>query len=172
VNPASQPCECGSPSDSAFDDRPLLAILENHATQKGALVPVLQATQDEYGYLPEDALRLVARSMRLPLAEVYGVATFYAQFHLTPRGRHIVRICHGTACHVRGADGVTGAIVDELGVDVGETSEDLNFTIESVACVGCCGLAPVVLVDGETHGGLNTQSARKIASKLKRASRQ
>lgn len=159
-------CKC---SDTApqFDPAPLDAIL-GMCDHEGGLVPVLQATQESYGYLPRPALEAIAKALRLPLAEVFGVATFYAQFHLTPRGEHIIRICHGTACHVRGSSEITDVIVGELGVDVGETSDDLRFTIESVACVGCCGLAPVVLVDGETHGSLSAHGARKIVSKLRR----
>jgi NADH-quinone oxidoreductase subunit E len=149
-----------------FEPAALEELLLAHQGQEGALVPVLQATQDVYGYLPREALERIARSLTLPLAEVYGVATFYAQFHLKPRGAHIVRICHGTACHVRGASDITDAIVGELGVEVGETSDDLRYTVESVACVGCCGLAPVVLIDGETFGGLTSKSARRIAAKL------
>ncbi|PKQ15679.1 MAG: NADH-quinone oxidoreductase subunit NuoE [Actinobacteria bacterium HGW-Actinobacteria-7] len=161
-------CSCTSSQSPEFDATALEAILSSGSTVEGALVPILQASQDAYGYLPRPALEMIARSLRLPLAEVYGVATFYAQFHLEPRGKHIVRICHGTACHVRGATEITDVIVGELGVEVGSTSEDLSFTVESVACVGCCGLAPVVLIDGETHGGLSTQAARRIVSKLQR----
>jgi NADH-quinone oxidoreductase subunit E len=142
--------------------------LDTCHSEKGSLVRVLQETQEAYGYLPREALELIAGDLRLPLAEVYGVATFYAQFHLKPRGEHIVRICHGTACHVRGASEITDVITGELGVDVGETSDDLRYTVESVACVGCCGLAPVILIDGETHGGLSAQGARRIVNKLQR----
>lgn len=167
MSPVSD-CRCSAPTPPGYDPAPLAVILRTHRVQEGALVPVLQATQDEYGYLPRLALESIAHELRLPLAEVYGVATFYAQFHLEPRGEHIVRICHGTACHVRGASEITDVIVDELGVDVGQTSDDLRYTVESVACVGCCGLAPVVLIDGETHGALSTEGARRIASKLRR----
>jgi NADH-quinone oxidoreductase subunit E len=179
-------CACDA-GESAFDFAPLDAVLAEHGPNPGspngdapagtgsnrgagqsALIPVLQSTQDAYGYLPEEALSRIAQKLRMPLSAVYGVATFYTQFHLEPRGRRIVRICHGTACHVRGADEVTRVIEDELGVKVGTTAEDLSFTIESVACVGCCGLAPVVLVDDQTFGGLDAQSARRIASRFHR----
>jgi NADH-quinone oxidoreductase subunit E len=167
VKPVSD-CACSSSAAPLFDPTALEEVLSAHRGQEGALVPVLQATQDAYGYLPREALERIAHALRLPLAEVCGVATFYAQFHLKPRGAHIVRICHGTACHVRGASEITDAIVGELGVEVGETSADLRYTVESVACVGCCGLAPVVLIDGETFGGLTSERARRIATKLRR----
>ena len=165
-------CTC-EPGESAFDYAPLDAVLAEHApngngSSRSALIPVLQATQDVYGYLPKEALSRIADKLRTPLSAVFGVATFYTQFHLEPRGERIVRICHGTACHVRGANEVTNAIEDALGVKVGTTAEDLSFTIESVACVGCCGLAPVVLVDDQPFGGLDAASARKLASRFQR----
>lgn len=160
-------CRCRGEHEQ-FDDTALVQILGEHASQRGGLVPVLQATQNAYGYLPKEALGLISDSLGLPLSEVYGVATFYAQFHLNPRGEHIIRICHGTACHVKGASEVTDVIVSELGVALGQTAEDLSYTIESVACVGCCGLAPVVLVDDETHGSMDSKKARKLASNLRR----
>jgi NADH-quinone oxidoreductase subunit E len=176
-------CTCASQGDSAFDDAPLEAVLDARApdcrtdapentragsSQRSTLIPVLQATQDAYGYLPKEALARISDRLRVPLSEVFGVATFYKQFHLQPRGERIVRICHGTACHVRGADEVTRTLEDSLGVKVGETAADLSFTVESVACVGCCGLAPVVLVDDQTYGGLDAQSARRLASRFRR----
>lgn len=166
-------CTCAEQADSAFDFAPLDAVLAEHGSNgqgpgRSELIPVLQATQDAYGYLPKEALDRIADKLRTPLSAVYGVATFYSQFHLEPRGERIVRICHGTACHVRGADEVTCAIEDVLGVKVGTTAEDLSFTIESVACVGCCGLAPVVLVDDQPFGGLDAQSARRLASRFQR----
>ncbi|MDA3936225.1 MAG: NAD(P)H-dependent oxidoreductase subunit E [Actinomycetota bacterium] len=144
------------------------AVFERYADDPGALIPVLQATQEIFGFLPEVALRAVADARDTPLSEVYGVATFYAQFHLEPRGDTIVRVCHGTACHVRGGDEVAAVISDELGIAVGETGQDLSFTVESVACVGCCGLAPLVLVDDQMHASLDSKSARKLAKRIRR----
>lgn len=161
-------CETSELAVDAIDLSLLDPILERHADDDGALIPVLQATQQAYGYLPQLALREIARSRSMPLSAVFGVATFYTQFHLTPRGKKIVKICHGTACHVAGAPDVTRALTDELGTDVGETSEDLRFTVEAVACVGCCGLAPVVVVDEDTHGQLDASSARRLGKKLNR----
>lgn len=146
-------------------------LLAEHAEDAGALIPVLQQAQEIYGYLPADALREIAERRATPFSEVYGVATFYSQFYLTPRGKTIVRICHGTACHVAGAPGVTRAITDELGVGVGETSEDLSFTVEGVACVGCCGLAPVVVTGEQVHGQMDPAAARKLARALRKEAR-
>jgi NADH:ubiquinone oxidoreductase subunit E len=117
-------------------------VLERHADDVGALIPILQEAQHVYGYLPRVTLAEIARRRQVPYAEVYGVATFYTQFHLAPRGQLIIKICTGTACHVAGAPDVIRAITDELDLAVGATSEDRRFTIEAVACVGCCGLAP------------------------------
>jgi NADH-quinone oxidoreductase subunit E len=161
-------CTCHSEAENAVDLDLVEPILERYADDPGALIPVLQETQHELGYLPPEALQLIARRRGMPLAEVFGVATFYSQFHLKPRGKTVVRICHGTACHVAGAPEVTNAITDELDLAVGETSEDLRFTVEGVACVGCCGLAPVVIVNDATHGQLDPSSARKLAKKLRR----
>lgn len=164
-------CACAHDAPEAIDLTLIDPILERHAADPGALIPVLQETQETLGYLPREALEAISSALSIPFAETYGVATFYTQFHLEPRGRTIIRICHGTACHVRGAGAVTDAITGELGVGVGETAEDLSFTIESVACVGCCGLAPVVLVDDQMYGNLDSKSARGKAKALKRAAR-
>lgn len=160
-------CTC---TDNAEEiDLSLLApVLDRFADDRGALIAVLQHAQMIYGYLPAEALREIARKRETPLSEVYGVTTFYTQFHLKPRGKNIVRICHGTACHVAGAPEVTRAITDELDVGVGETTEDLRFTVEAVACVGCCGLAPVVVVGDQVHGQVDPATARKLAKKLLR----
>lgn len=149
------------------DTLELTDILARHAQDPGALIAVLQDVQKAFGYLPREALREIAAARRTPLSHVYGVATFYSQFHLRPRGRRIVRICHGTACHVRGAPEVTHIITEELGAKIGETTEDRAFTLESVACVGCCGLAPVMLVDDDTYGMLDISEARRIAMRLR-----
>jgi NADH-quinone oxidoreductase subunit E len=160
-------CSCTDRPDGAIDLTALGDVLERHAGDPGALIPVLQETQSIYGYLPKAALRRIAEEREVPLSKVYGVSTFYAQFHLRPRGDSVIRICHGTACHVRGAPEVTRVIEEELEAKVGETTEDLAFTIESVACVGCCGLAPVILVDERTYGQLDAIEARRIAATLR-----
>lgn len=161
-------CTCASGRDDEFDPVPLDAVLAQHAATADELIPVLQATQLAYGYLPEGAIRRIGAALDQPLSTVYGVATFYAQFYLTPRGERVVRVCHGTACHVKGAPEITAVLSDELGVELGQTADDMSISFESVACVGCCGLAPVVLVDDSLHGGLDTRGARKLAVSIKR----
>jgi len=161
-------CTCADENATAVDLGLLAPVLERYADESGALIPVLQQAQEAYGYLPRAVLAEIASARRVPFSEVYGVATFYTQFHLEPRGKTIVKICHGTACHVAGAPEVTRAVTDELMTKVGETSEDLRFTVEAVACVGCCGLAPVVVVGNETHGQLDPSSARKLGKKVYR----
>ena len=138
-----------------LDLAPLMDVLAAYREHpKGALIPVLQKAQDIYGYLPQTVLETIARELRVPVAEVFGVVTFYAQFHLTPRGKNIIRVCQGTACHVRGGKNVLEAVCKHLDIAPGETTKDLNFTIETVACLGACGLAPVMMVNDETHGRL------------------
>lgn len=161
-------CTCADETSSTVDLGLLDPILDEYAEEAGALIPVLQQAQAAFGYLPAPALKRIAESRGLAFSEVYGVATFYSQFHLEPRGQTIVRICHGTACHVAGAPEVTHALEHELNTRVGETSEDMRFTVEAVACVGCCGLAPVVVVGEETHGQLDPTAARKLGKKLHR----
>lgn len=130
--------------------------------EKNELIPVLQEVQEEIGYLPEEAMRAVARFVRVPESKVFGVATFYARFHLNPRGKHIIRLCCGTACHVRGAMKVAEKVKDTLKVGVGETTEDKNFTYEEVACIGACGLAPVMTIDEKTFGKLDPDKTKGI----------
>jgi len=164
---AEHACRCAN-EERDVDLTLLDSLLEQYAEDDGALIPVLQQAQELYGFLPAAVLREIAERRATPFSEVYGVATFYSQFYLEPRGRTIVRICHGTACHVAGAPEVTRAITDELGVGVGETSEDLSFTVEGVACVGCCGLAPVVVTGEQVHGQMDPSSARKLARALRK----
>ena len=147
-------CNCNHQPQPNSEYARLAELLEEYKGQRGALIPVLQQAQDIFGYLPEPVLQKIAEHFRLPLSQVYGVATFYAQFHLEPRGRHVIRVCQGTACHVRGSAKILERVEQELGIKKGETTEDLRFTIEPVACLGACGLAPVMMVDDNTHGRL------------------
>lgn len=134
--------------------------------KKGGLIPVLQATQEAFGYLPADAVETISEEMLIPLAEIYGVATFYAQFHLKPRGRHIIRVCRGTACHVRGSLKILEKVKELLHVEENGTTEDLRFTLEPVACIGACGLAPVIMVNDETFGRLTVEMVEGILDKF------
>ncbi|MGI6576020.1 MAG: NADH-quinone oxidoreductase subunit NuoE [bacterium] len=143
----------------------LAELLAKYQGKEGALIPVLQEAQNIFGYLPEPVLVQIAESFRMPLSQVYGVATFYAQFHLKPRGRHVIRVCQGTACHVRGSAKVLERVKKELGIDSGETTKDLRFTIEPVACLGACGLAPVMMVNDDTHGRLTPDMVPGILAK-------
>ncbi len=146
-------CQCSATGE--FDLAPLMGILSEYKDNpKGALIPVLQKAQGAYGYLPKPVLETIAKELKLTTAEVFGVVTFYSQFHLNPRGKHIIRVCQGTACHVRGGAKILEAVAEHLKVKPGETTRDLEFTLETVACLGACGLAPVMMVDDNTHGRL------------------
>lgn len=139
-------------NSNPLDLQPLERILEAYRGQKGAVIPILQQIQDAYGYLPREILAVTARRTGIPLSQLYGVATFYAQFHLTRRGRHLIRICDGTACHVRGAAKTVQAVENAFALLAGGTSPDYRFTLEIVYCVGSCGLAPVAVVNDRVFG--------------------
>lgn len=141
------------------------AILAKYQGKKGSLIPILQEVQALYNYLPKDALEYIASSTGTPIAQIYGVVTFYSQFHLNPRGRNIIRVCQGTACHVRGGKVILQTIEKELGIKAGYTTEDLRFTLETVACIGACGLAPVMQVNEDTHGRLTPDKLAPILAK-------
>ncbi len=141
-------------------------LLVQWQDRKGSVIPLLQRTQDIYGYLSREAMERIAGALGASPAEIYGVATFYAQFRFQPRGRHTVKVCHGTACHVNGADGLDTAVSTETGVEAGQTTEDGRFTVETVACLGCCSLSPVVMIDGEVHGRLTGDRLRKTLRKV------
>lgn len=125
----------------------LAEVLAEYKEEKGALIPVLQKVQERFGYLPEEAISEVARFFRMSESEIFGVASFYAQFYFTRRGKHTVKVCLGTACHVRGGERIMGQVEKELGIRPEETTEDYEFSLERVACFGCCALAPVMMVD-------------------------
>ena len=128
----------------------------------GVLIPLLQTLQNEYGFLPPEVLTEASRLTKLPISRMFGVATFYEQFHLTPRGRHTIRCCRGTACHVKGGKSISQAISRELGIDEGDTTPDMRFTFETVACLGTCFLAPVMMVDNDYYGLLTAQKIHSI----------
>lgn len=141
-------------------------VLARYSGRKGAVIPVLQEVQETLGYLPIWAIQAIALGLEIPASQVYGVVTFYAQFRLKPIGKHLCKVCHGTACHVSGATEVSGAILEQLRVLEGATTEDGKFTVESVACLGCCSLAPVIMIDQETFGRLSPDKARKIVKEF------
>ena len=138
------------------------AIIEKYAGSEDSLISILQDVQAEYQYLPEDAVREVAIRRNLPLIQVYGVATFFKSFSLEPRGKHTVKVCRGTACHVRNAQGVLNEVERKLGIRVGETSEDMEYTLETVNCLGACALGPVVVTDEKYHGQMSPGKVKKI----------
>lgn len=159
-------CHCGHDHEHVHEQENQEQLLQNLFAQyrgvNGALIPLLQEAQNIYGYLPEDVMRRIAGELRIPFSKVFGVATFYAQFHLEPRGRNIIRVCLGTACHVRGGAKVFGAIREHLDVSDGETTPDLRYTLETVACLGACGLAPCMMVNDDTHGRLTPDRATAL----------
>jgi NADH-quinone oxidoreductase subunit E len=153
-------------ADEAPDLGLLEPVLAEHRGRRGALIPVLQKAQKIYGYLPPEVLRHISAGMRVPLSRIYGVATFYSQFYLTRRGRHIVRQCDGTACHVRGAGKIVERMEQDLGVQAGGTTDDYRVTCEVVYCLGSCGLAPVAVVDDQTIGKIAPEKMSAILKGL------
>lgn len=142
-------------------------LIKKYKGKKGSLIPILQGAQNTYGYIPKEVFIKISELTGLKLSEMYGVATFYTQFRLNPVGKHIVKVCHGTACHVQNATVISEAIEDALGIKDGETTDDRLFTLESVACLGCCSLAPVMMIGDETYGKLTGKQAVKIVKEIK-----
>lgn len=138
------------------------AILRRCAGAAGAVIPILQEAQEALGCLRPQTIETLALGMGVPASQIYGVVTFYSQFRLMPIGKHLCKVCHGTACHVSGATEVGEAILDQLHLDEGGTTADGRFTVQSVACLGCCSLAPVMMIDEETFGRLTPDRARKV----------
>ena len=146
--------------------------LWKHEDDPGALIPLLQSAQETYGYISEKTIDYISHVTGIPSADIYGVVTFYAQFRTKPLGKHVIRVCNGTACHVNGAKTVFDTINDELNIDYEETSDDGSFSLLSVACIGCCSLAPVILIDDETFGRLTSTKLRKIIKWYKRRAKE
>jgi NADH-quinone oxidoreductase subunit E len=143
-------------------------VIKKYKGKKGNLIPLLQAAQNIYGYIPEEVFRRISVQTGLRKSDLYGVATFYAQFRLSPVGKNIIKICHGTACHVQNANKVTEDLTDYLEIKSGETTEDGVFTLETVACLGCCSLAPVMMIGNETYGKLTGKKAVDIVKEIRR----
>lgn len=142
-------------------------IVEPYLGKKEMIIPVLQKVQEHFGYLPRFAVEHVSRRMRIPLSRLYGVATFYAQFKMKPRGRYIIRVCKGTACHIQGSPKIAERIEETLGIQSGETTGDLRFTLEEVACIGACALAPVIMINDDPHGRLAPDKIKAILDSYK-----
>jgi len=137
-------------------------IIDKYIDMPGNLMPVLQGAQDEYGYIPRAVADLIAERLNVYPSQIYGVLTFYAQFHLKPRGRFIIRVCVGTACHVQGAPRIVESFFDKLHIGHAETSPDLRYTFEQVACLGACGMAPLAMVNDSTYGAMTVQKVDEI----------
>lgn len=144
-------------------------LIEKYKNKRGNLIPLLQGTQEIFGYIPDVAFQKLSKETGIELSDMYGVATFYAQFRLNPVGKHIIKVCHGTACHVQNANSITDAIQEYLKIKDGETTENRVFTLESVACLGCCSLAPVMMIGDETYGKLTGNKAVKIMKNIVKA---
>ncbi len=147
---------------SATTQMAFARMLWRHRGEPGMLIPLLQAAQDSFGYIPSPAIEQISEVTGIPAAEICGVITFYKQFRLKPLGRHLIRLCKGTACHVVGAEMIAQTVADELGVPPDETTEDGVFTFTVVACLGCCSLAPVLMIDDQTFGRMTPQKVRKL----------
>ncbi len=145
----------------------LVAFIEEHKNVDGPLMPIMQKAQELFGYLSLETQELIADSLGIPLTEVYGVATFYAQFSLKPKGEYIISVCTGTACYVKGAQAVLDKVVEILGIGVGETTPDGKFTIQDTRCLGCCGLAPVMTINEDVYGRLTPADIKDILDKYK-----
>ena len=143
-------------------DPKLTSILDGRRSQPHQLIEVLQDMQENYGYIPEDRMEAISKELGVPLTQVYGVASFYKAFSLKPRGRNVITVCTGTACHIKGAGRLTEELKRELNIDIGQTTEDMLFSLEEVRCLGCCSLAPAVKVNDKIFGGIKTRQIRKI----------
>ncbi len=145
----------------------LIAVIEKYAGEKGAMMPILQEAQEIYGYLPIEVQTIIAAKTGVSLEEIYGITTFYSQFKLNPDGQYAIAVCLGTACYVKGSGDILDAISQKLNVPVGSTSPDGKYSIEATRCIGACGLAPVLTVNGEVYGRLTVDDVDGILAKYK-----
>ena len=157
-------CLC---SQAKSDLALLEPVLAQYADTKGSLITILQHAQEIYGYLPQDVIRRISERTGVKPAKIMGVATFYTQFRLQPVGKYLIMLCKGTACHVNGSDLIEKTITETLGIRDGETTEDGLFTLKNVACLGCCSLSPVMMINEETYGSLTPEKTRAILAELR-----
>ncbi len=156
-------CSC----KNVHSDLSLLdTVLDTYANVDGSLITILQKAQEIYGYLPQDVIRHISEKTGIKPAKIMGVATFYTQFRLKPVGKYLIMLCKGTACHVNGSDLIEKTITETLGIHDGETTEDGLFTLKNVACLGCCSLSPVMMINEETYGSLTPDKTKKILAEL------
>lgn len=156
-----QECNCNK------KDEKLVKIVEENKNDKSNLIQVLNGVQEYYGYIPKDAMIYISEEMGIPVAEIYGVVTFYSRFSLKPKGKYNICVCQGTACFVKGAERILDKVKQELGIDVGETTEDGMFSLEPTRCLGACGLAPVFTINGEVYGNATVEKVKKVLDELK-----
>ena len=147
----------------------LNGVLEEYAAVKGSLITILQHTQEIYGYLPREAVELIAEKTGIAASEIMGVATFYTQFRFEPVGKYLIMLCQGTACHVNSSELILQTVMDELGIGDGQTTADGLFSLKCVACLGCCSLSPVMMVNEDTYGSLTPEKTKKILKELRAA---
>ena len=155
--------------EQKIDLKQIEGVLDELAKVKGSLITILQKTQDIYGYLPKDAIIYISEKTGIAESEIMGVATFYTQFRLTPVGKYLIMLCQGTACHVNSSELILQTIKDELGIEDGETTEDGLFSLKRVACLGCCSLSPVMMINESTYGSLTPEKTKKILKELREA---
>ncbi len=159
------PCNCNGTNDVKMQQ--LQAVLDHYKEVPGSLITILQKTQDIYDYLPAEIIMLISKETKIKPAKIVGVATFYAQFRFEPVGKYLIMLCQGTACHVNGSERIAQTIEQELGIKDGETTKDGLFTLKNVACLGCCSLSPVMMINDETYGTLTPEKVKKILAELK-----
>ena len=168
----SEKCCCGT--NKLQDLKELDPVLEKYAKIPGSLITILQKTQDIYGYISIDAMNYISEATGIKTAKIYGVATFYAQFRLQPIGKYLIMLCQGTACHVNGSEMIEEAVCELLEIEDGQTTEDGLFTLNNVACLGCCSLAPVMMIKSaegdETYGNLTKDSVKEILTEIRERS--
>ena len=145
------------------------SVLKEYAPVKGSLITILQHTQDIYGYLPKEAIKLISEKTGIAESEILGVATFYTQFRFEPVGKYLIMLCQGTACYVNSSELILQTIKDELGIEDGQTTEDGLFSLKCVACLGCCSLSPVMMINEDTYGSLTPDKTKKILKELREA---
>ncbi len=137
-------------------------IIDKHPAQKGALIQLLLDMQSEFNWIPKEAILRISARLQVPISQVYRVASFYKAMSLTPRGKHVVRVCLGTACHVRGGPRIMDKVEESLGIKAGETTQDMKYTLERINCLGCCAIGPVVVVDGDYYGKLTPAKVKEV----------
>ena len=161
---SEQKCCCTCVGEKQQEQK-LYEVIEKYKGKKGALIPVLHEAQEIYGYLPIEVQKIVSEELDIPLTEVYGVVTFYAQFSLNPKGKYKIGVCLGTACYVKGSGAIVDKIKEKLGIDVGQCTEDGKFSLDATRCIGACGLAPVMTINDDVYGKLTVEDVEGILEK-------